>query len=659
MLALEEPGMRCGTGQKIVRLRAVSDARWMRSRPLHRQCPERLDDAGVGRGPVRLTCPFTLVSVVLSLLLAAHAPGAVFTVTNTNDSGAGSLRQAITDANAFAGTDSIVFDIPGSGVQTILLASGLPQITGAVVIDGTTQPGFSGTPLIELNGSGAPTGTTALVISAGGCTLQGFVINRFLGTAIRLDTAGGNTIQGNYIGTDATGSVARRNAGEGINISSSSNNNTIGGTAAAQRNVVSGNNNYGIYISTTGNTVQGNYVGLNAAGTGAISNGSHNIYVRGSSNTIGGTASGAGNVVSGSTRNGLYLAWGSTNTVQGNCFGTNAAGAAALANGASGIEIHYSSGNTIGGTASGAANVVSGNGDFGIELTGGSGNVIQGNFIGTNAAGTAAMSNGNDGIALIGATNDIIGGTSSSARNIISGNTNVGNLADGIWISGGSGHTIQGNYIGTDVTGSVAIPNYHSGMTLWSTTGNMIGGTAAGAGNLIAFNTGKGVILDSSSRRNGILGNSIFANGSLGIDLGDNNVTVNDGMKSNVKANYEMDSGVFTMASLCENTLSINGYVGSASGQTTFANARVEIFKVYNNVAGYGPGQTFLGFVTADASGNFSASLAVSGLSSGDKVTATATDASNNTSEFGPNATVTTAAIVNWREVPNPDPLNP
>jgi parallel beta-helix repeat protein len=600
----------------------------------------------------------TLVSVALLLLFGARAAGDVFTVTHTNDSGLGSLRQAITNADATAGTHSIVFNIPGSGVKTISPTSALPAITVSVVIDGTTQPGFSGTPLIELNGSGCPVGTTGLVISAGGCTLRGLVINRFIGTAIRIQTAGGNTIQGNYIGTDASGSSTQGNMGEGINITSGANN-IIGGTTAAQRNVVSGNYNYGIYINTNGNTVQGNYIGLNAAGTGAIGNSSHNVYVRGSNNIIGGTASGAGNVVAGSGRDGLYLYGGSGNTIQGNYFGTDATGGTALANANSGIELNSCAGNTIGGTTSGAGNVISGNGDYGIQISSSSGNLIQGNNIGTNATGTARISNGNDAIGLINASNNTVGGTSSSARNIISGSTSVPNLADGIWITGGSGNIVQGNYIGTDVTGTVAIANYHSGVTMQSTTGNLIGGTAAGAGNLIAFNTGKGVIVDSASRRNGILGNSIFGNGSLGIDLGDNSVTVNDGTKSNGKANYDMDSGAFIMASLCENTLYVSGYVGSASDQTTFADARVEIFKANDNGTGYGQGQTVLGFITADANGNFSGSLAVSGLSKGDKVTATATDANNNTSEFGANATVAACMVIRWREVPNPDPLNP
>ena len=132
--------------------------------------------------------------------------GVSFVVTNTNDSGLGSLRQAILDANANTGADNIRFLIPGAGVQTINLTSALPAITSPVVIDGTTQPGFAGSPIIELNGSGAA-GATGLSITAGNSVVRGLVINRFAGEGIRLQTGGGNRIEGNYIGTNAAGTV--------------------------------------------------------------------------------------------------------------------------------------------------------------------------------------------------------------------------------------------------------------------------------------------------------------------------------------------------------------------------------------------------------------------------------------------------------------------
>ena len=402
----------------------------------------------------RLALLPALVSLALPLLFGARAAADTFTVTNTNDSGAGSLRQAITSVDATAGTHSIVFNIPGGGVQTIALTSSLPAITVTVVVDGTTQPGFSGTPLIELNGAGLPTGSTGLVISAGSCTVRGLVINRFRGTAIRIDTVGGNIIEGNYLGTDASGSSAKNNFGEGINISGNAGNNIIGGTTAAQRNVISGNYNYGIYISTNGNTVQGNYIGLNAAGTAAISNGSHDMYVRGSNNIIGGTAAGAGNVVSASSRDGLYLYVGSSN-------------------------------------------------------------IVQGNYFGTDATGTVAMANVNCGIEILNSSGNLIGGTSVSARNVISGNTGQGILISAS-PSQSLNNVIQGNYIGTRSDGSGPLPN-SAGIRVSGARDNIIGGSASGAGNLVSGNTGRGVeITGSTPTGNGVLANSIYGNGGAG-----------------------------------------------------------------------------------------------------------------------------------------------
>lgn len=185
--------------------------------------------------------------------------GDPFTVTNTNDSGPGSLRQAMLNAEATAGHNVIRFDIPGSGPHTISSLSALPFINDPVTIDGTSQPGFSGKPIIELNGSMAGDGTNGLHITAGNCTVQGLVINRFSWSGILLAINGGNVIKGNYIGTNVTGTAALGNGDIGINVEASSNN-TIGGTKPAERNVVSGNQT-GIRIlgqGATGNKVLGN-----------------------------------------------------------------------------------------------------------------------------------------------------------------------------------------------------------------------------------------------------------------------------------------------------------------------------------------------------------------------------------------------------------------
>src|SRR5262249_50060756 len=158
-----------------------------------------------------------------------------FTVTNTNDSGAGSLRQAILDANALGGTNTIAFAIPGGGVHTIAVSlTPLPGITSPVVIDGTTQPGYAGSPLIELTASQ----TTGLTITAGGSTVRGLVLNHFA-VGIHFSSGGGNLVQGCYIGTDATGTLDA-STGEGIRILLSDGN-TIGGTSPGSGNLISGN----------------------------------------------------------------------------------------------------------------------------------------------------------------------------------------------------------------------------------------------------------------------------------------------------------------------------------------------------------------------------------------------------------------------------------
>jgi parallel beta-helix repeat protein len=210
-------------------------------------------------------------TLCLSFYALAQTPPTLV-VTNTNDSGSGSLRQAILDANATAGTQTIAFNIPGSGVITITPLSALPTITDPVIIDGTTQPGFAGTPIIELNGVNAGSLSSGLVITAGNSRVRGLVINRFRG-GIDLTQNGSNVIEGNYIGTNATGSVAAGNVFIGISISGGSNNNIIGGATAAARNLISGNGFEGIRIfNSSGNQVLGNFIGTNAAGTAAIPN---------------------------------------------------------------------------------------------------------------------------------------------------------------------------------------------------------------------------------------------------------------------------------------------------------------------------------------------------------------------------------------------------
>jgi hypothetical protein len=225
---------------------------------------------------------------VRALLQPSVLAATTFTVTNTSDSGPGSLRQAIVDANANAGADTIAFNIPGAGVHTITPASALPSITDAVVIDGYTQPGSSvntlpdgenAVLLIELNGSGFSSSSNGagLLIVSSNCTVRGLVINRFAsGSGIFFSSPSGNTttniVEGNFIGTDPSGSNSLGNS-DGITIQHSTAN-LIGGLTPAARNVISGNGHQGIVLSTlsTNTTIQGNFIGTTASGTAALSN---------------------------------------------------------------------------------------------------------------------------------------------------------------------------------------------------------------------------------------------------------------------------------------------------------------------------------------------------------------------------------------------------
>ncbi|MCH7999201.1 MAG: CSLREA domain-containing protein, partial [Chloroflexi bacterium] len=225
---------------------------------------------------VRILLLGLVALVSLFLGPAPVAQAATFTVDSTGDAvdanpGDGAcatagavctLRAAIQEANALVGTDIINFTI-GTGVQTITPGSTLPTITQPVTIDGTTQPGFTTTPIIELNGSGAGAFVDGLNITAGGTTVKGLVINNFSGNGIKLSNLGGNTIEGNFIGTDVTGAVAEGNGARGVYVIGSPSN-MIGGTTAEARNVISGNILDGVRISAIGatlNVLEGNYIG--------------------------------------------------------------------------------------------------------------------------------------------------------------------------------------------------------------------------------------------------------------------------------------------------------------------------------------------------------------------------------------------------------------
>ena len=457
-------------------------------------------------------------SIVFSQTVQAQWHGLLntFVVTNVNNSGAGSLRQAILDANGLAGADTITFNISGTGVHTINITSALPTITDTVTIDATTDDSFAANgnrPAVVLDGNNSFSGDGLVLTSnADGSTIRGLVIRDFNGDGIQIDTgSNNNTIAGNYIGrltpTGADAGASEANTGSGINLLGG--NNTIGGLTSADRNVISGNTD-GIYSQlASGNTIIGNYIGTDATGL---------------------------------------------------------------------VDL--------------------GNSDRGIQLESG-------------------------------ANNTTIGGTTPTARNVISGNDN-----DGIVISDGSvpgtgttGTVIQGNYIGVGADGVTALGNGTNGVRITTESSHLIGGTVAGAGNVIAHSGEDGVMLqNSTANSNPILGNTIYSNTQLGIDLGNNGVTTNDAGDADSGANNLQNFPVLTSASSSGGNTTISGSLNSTAS-TTF---RIEFFSSSTgDSSGYGEGQNYLGFatVTTNGSGNatFNANLVGVSLASLDVVTATAT----------------------------------
>jgi hypothetical protein len=622
----------------------------------------------------RLVAPFDTSE--FSRVFANDVPGPM-PVTNINNTGPGSLRQAIIDANLHPGPDIITFNINGPAPFSIALLTALPTIDEPLVIDATSQPGYAGTPLVEINGSGSSgLGIIAdgLTITAGNSTVKGLAINRFFGSGIALSTNGGNTIQSNFIGTSLNGMFKRANGQYGIFIANSPNN-LIGGSTPGTRNLISGNNASGIRVmgnNASGNSILGNLIGTDINGLTALGNGGGGLgIVQGASNNVvGGTSLTARNVISGNTNSGIGIDSATGNLIRGNFIGTDITGTADLGNSQHGILLESASGNTIGGTAVAEANVISGNDKSGIFIHNSNNSTIQGNFIGTDINGALDLGNSEYGIHLQSAFNNTIGGTTAGARNLISGNDISGVFAS----SGASSNTIQGNYIGTDINGTAPLPNLKHGIEI-NASNNVIGGSAAGAGNLIAYNVAAGVGV-AGGTGNSIRQNSIAFNGTLGIDLGVDLVTSNDLGDPDVGPNNRQNFPTITQVINSGGSTSISGSLNTNPSTGI-------IIDVYRSTvvddSGFGEGESFVGSttVTTDASGNASFSLTVPQLPEPAWISATATrqNTSFDTSEFSHSVLLGTVgplqvtsmnasgpgtlaqAILNANAIPGPDTI--
>ncbi len=424
------------------------------------------------------------------------------------------LRAAIQEANDTTGADTIEFSIAGTGVKTISPKSPLPRITNSVTINGYTQPGARPNTLatgnnavlkIVLDGTNAGTNANGLMIDdeARSSTIRGLVINRF------------------------------RSAG--------------------------------VWISSGANKVQGNFIGTNAAGTADLGNGG-GVWIQASNNTIGGTASGARNVISGNGGYGVALGWSAGNKILGNYIGTNAAGTADLGNGAGVLMKSFADNNTIGGAASGARNVISGNRGHGVALY-------------------------DDGFGCCVDENKVLG-----------------------------------NFIGTDKTGTKPLGNDGHGVVQEGVSNNTY------KQNTIAFNGADGVLIryesESTAMSARILSNSIFSNGELGIDLKNDGPTPNDPGDGDQGPNNLQNFPDITSAVTSSGSTTIAGTLNSKPNRTF-------TIQFFSNPAG-NEGKKFLGeqSVSTDSEGNVTFTFVPDeAIRAGQKITATATGPKG-TSEF-------------------------
>ncbi len=435
--------------------------------------------------------------------------GATFVVNTNDDVDNGtcsfihcSLREAINVANAAPGAQTIAFNIPGGGVHTITPAAELPSVSDAVTIDATTQPGYAWA-TPQIELKGGAGRSNGLDVTAS-MTLKGMVINGpYSNWGVNIHSGGTYAVLASFVGTNATGTAAVAGS-KGIYTSAAGT--QIGDGTSAGANVISGNSGDGVLVAANSVTVKGNFIGTDKTGASAIANGGNGVEVNGVSGAIvGGGGAGEGNVLSGNAGPGVLITGGSGNTVAGNFVGTNA-GFFALSDGTAGIRIAASTDNTIGGLTAGARNIIANGVNDGIVIDGSSGpttgNVVVGNYIGLAQNGTTGGGN-HIGVLITSASNNTIGGTSVAARNII-----VGSSASGVSITGTapSGNVIDGNYFGLNASGAGTLGNYQA-VAVWG-SGNVVG--TDGVGNYIANSSTAGIA--NRGDHTSIRGNTIGLN---------------------------------------------------------------------------------------------------------------------------------------------------
>ena len=572
-----------------------------------------------------------------------------------------SLDSANATVGGFEAQDSNV--ICGNGAQGVLIepgASGNRVLGNQIGVAGPATNGLyfqagNGSDGIAIESTGSAADPAGIVYSSsnvigGAVAGSGNVISANHGYGVHLIGVGAtsNLVEANYIGAApgggyVFGSGTPGNGADGVRIDDAPYN-QIGGLSAALGNVISSNQGAGVFVAgadAQGNSIANNIIGLTAAGTAVLSNNQAGV-----ADYSPGTLIGPGNVISANLIGVLISGASATGVmVRDNLIGSDSSGEAGLGNAEYGVQIDNASENTIEGDGQGVQ-LISGN-EVGIEIEGATStqNLIEGDFIGTDKSGTAALGNSDEGVLIEEAFGNTVGGTTSAARNVISANL-WGIRLDG---STATGNLIEGNDIGTASSGTLALGNEINGIIISnSASGNSIGGTAAGQGNTIAYNVAAGVSVQSGTG-DSILSNSIFSNGHLGINLvapGDppSGVTPNEpGVR--VGPNDLQNTPVMTAV--------VAGTKGAAQATLNSLPNTPFLIQFFSNTAsdpsGYGQGQTLLGSqsVTTNARGNAMASLTpAAGVAPSTWVSATATNlVTGDTSEFAENLTAQPVSV--------------
>jgi len=624
-----------------------------------------------------------ITTLLLNLILILFISKISYSVTYyVNDSSGtnitGSFLRAVSDANNNPGFDTIVFNLP-IGQRTIALQQ-VANITdstggGGVLILGDIDN--NGTPDIELRANGVL--SQGININSDNNIIKGLIINGFQ-YGIRILSGRNNLIIGNYIGTDKTGMIAKPNISEGILIQNCGKNQVGDGTLAG-RNIISGNTGNGININNSDTiSILGNYIGVDATGNNILANTANGIRIELTSDyvKVGDTLAGFGNTISGNATAVRITDTCTFISISNNFIGTNSAGTLAIPNGV-GVMIENNAVNiTVGQATTFGRNVISGNVlpgiDIGISSTPNAIRNIQilNNIVGLDASGTFAIPNTNYGIRINGSGREIkIGDGTSAGRNVISSNQQ-----SGMFLFSNNGITnplgkiaILGNYVGTDITGNVAIGNSTTGIYIQdndsaSIDSIMIGDGTVSGKNVVSGNGSDGIYIGGNATKlagpsfvsvnNNLIGGSNLGNNSVGLALGsgvknakiefniiayngasgiqvsDDSTKKNIFYKNIIHSNGVKGINIVSNAQESVKPPKIDSFVistpllyGSAS-----PNARIQIYT--DNIGG-GQGRTFLDTIQADVSGQWQYTLSLPPY--GREVTALQ-DSANNTSAF-------------------------